>query len=119
MVFYWDMGKIEYKIFKDILYYFDEGDVMIFNNIKVFFVWLYGRKEKIGVKIEVFLLREFNNEVWFWDVLVDFVCKIRVGNKFYFSDENDNDVLVVEVVDNIIFCGWIICFIYDDSDENF
>lgn len=119
MVVYWDLGKIEYWMFKDIFEYFDEGDVMIFNNIKVFFVCLYGKKEKIGVDIEVFFLCEFNSEFCFWDVLVDFVCKIRVGNKFYFSDEYDNDVLVVEVVDNMIFCGRIICFIYDDSDENF
>ena len=71
------------KIFKDILHYFDEGDVMIFNNTKVFPARLYGRKEKTGAKIEVFLLRELNNEARLWDVLVDPARKIRIGNKLF------------------------------------
>ena len=84
-------GTIEHKVFKDILNIFDEGDVMVFNNTKVFPARLYGRKEKTGAKIEVFLLRELNNESRLWDVLVDPARKIRVGNKLYFSDDNDND----------------------------
>lgn len=119
MVIHRDTGKIEHKIFKDILGYFDEGDVMIFNNTKVFPARLYGRKEKTGAKIEVFLLRELNSEARLWDVLVDPARKIRVGNKLYFSDENDNDILVAEVVDNTTSRGRTIRFLYDGPDEEF
>ncbi|MFM8486881.1 MAG: S-adenosylmethionine:tRNA ribosyltransferase-isomerase, partial [Bacteroidota bacterium] len=81
-------GKIEHKVFKDILGYFSDGDVMIFNNTKVFPARLFGQKEKTGAKIEVFLLRELNHSARLWDVLVDPARKIRVGNKLYFEDEN-------------------------------
>jgi S-adenosylmethionine:tRNA ribosyltransferase-isomerase len=119
MVLHRDTGKIEHRIFKDVLDYFDEKDVMIFNNTKVFPARLYGRKEKTGAKIEVFLLRELNTEARLWDVLVDPARKIRVGNKLYFSDKNDNDILVAEVVDNTTSRGRTIRFLYDGSDEEF
>jgi S-adenosylmethionine:tRNA ribosyltransferase-isomerase len=89
-------GKIEHRLFKDVLDYFDDGDAMIFNNTKVFPARLYGNKEKTGAKIEVFLLRELNNSARLWDVLVDPARKIRVGNKLYFEDEKGNDILVAE-----------------------
>ena len=119
MVVHRDTGKIEHKVFKDILEYFDEGDVMIFNNTKVFPARLYGKKEKTGAKIEVFLLRELNNESRLWDVLVDPARKIRVGNKLYFSDDDNNEVLVAEVVDNTTSRGRTIRFLYDGTDEEF
>jgi len=119
MVIHRDTGKIEHKIFKDVLEYFDEGDSMIFNNTKVFPARLYGRKEKTGASIEVFLLRELNNEVRLWDVLVDPARKIRVGNKLYFSDKDDNDVLIAEVVDNTTSRGRTIRFLYEGTDEEF
>jgi len=119
MVLHRKTGKIEHKVFKDILEYFDEGDVMIFNNTKVFPARMYGRKEKTGAKIEVFLLRELNNDARLWDVLVDPARKIRVGNKLYFSDENDNDVLVAEVVDNTTSRGRTIRFLYDGPEKDF
>lgn len=119
MVLHRDTGKIEHRIFKDVLDYFDEKDVMIFNNTKVFPARLYGRKEKTGAKIEVFLLRELNTEARLWDVLVDPARKIRVGNKLYFSDKSDNDILVAEVVDNTTSRGRTIRFLYDGSDEDF
>lgn len=119
MVVHRDTGTIEHKVFKDIIYYFDEKDVMIFNNTKVFPARLYGRKEKTGAKIEVFLLRELNSESRLWDVLVDPARKIRVGNKLYFSDEQDNDILVAEVVDNTTSRGRTIRFLFDGSDEEF
>jgi len=86
-------GEIEHKVFKDVLEYFEEDDCMIFNNTKVFPARLYGKKEKTGANIEVFLLRELNREARLWDVLVDPARKIRVGNKLYFSDKEDNDIL--------------------------
>ena len=89
-------GEIQHKIFKDILNYFDDGDVMIFNDTKVFPARLYGNKEKTGARIEVFLLRELNVENKFWDVLVEPARKIRIGNKLYFGDD---DSMVAEVID--------------------
>jgi S-adenosylmethionine:tRNA ribosyltransferase-isomerase len=112
-------GKIEHKIFKEILSYFDDGDVMIFNNTKVFPARLYGQKEKTGAKIEVFLLRELNHDARLWDVLVDPARKIRVGNKLYFEDENGNDALVAEVVDNTTSRGRTIRFLFDGQEEDF
>lgn len=112
-------GKIEHRLFKDVLEYFDDGDAMIFNNTKVFPARLYGNKEKTGAKIEVFLLRELNNSARLWDVLVDPARKIRVGNKLYFEDEKGNDILVAEVVDNTTSRGRTIRFFYDGTDEQF
>ncbi len=119
MVIYRDSGKIEHRIFRDIIEYFDDGDVMILNNTKVFPARMYGKKEKTGAKIEVFLLRELNRDARLWDVLVDPARKIRVGNKLYFSDDNDNDVLVAEVVDNTTSRGRTIRFLYDGPEEEF
>ncbi len=109
-------GKIEHKIFKDVLGYFGEKDVMILNNTKVFPARLYGNKEKTGATIEVFLLRELNKELRLWDVLVDPARKIRVGNKLYFGDD---DLLVAEVVDNTTSRGRTIRFLFDGTDEEF
>ena len=103
-------GEIEHRVFRDILEYYDDGDAIIYNNTKVFPARLYGRKEKTGAKIEVFLLRELNKEARLWDVLVDPARKIRVGNKLYFKDEDDQDVLVAEVVDNTTSRGRTIRF---------
>ena len=119
MVVHRDSGKIEHKIFKDILNYFDEDDCMIFNNTKVFPARLYGTKEKTGAKIEVFLLRELNKEARLWDVIVDPARKIRVGNKLYFNDQDDNEVLIAEVVDNTTSRGRTIRFFYDGDDDEF
>jgi S-adenosylmethionine:tRNA ribosyltransferase-isomerase len=82
MVVHKDSGKIEHKVFKDLIDYFDENDTLIFNNTKVFPARLFGKKEKTGAQIEVFLLRELNKESKLWDVLVDPARKIRVGNNY-------------------------------------
>jgi S-adenosylmethionine:tRNA ribosyltransferase-isomerase len=109
-------GTIEHKLFKDVLEYFDEGDVMVLNNTKVFPARLYGNKEKTGARIEVFLLRELNAEQRLWDVLVDPARKIRIGNKLYFGDD---DSLVAEVIDNTTSRGRTLRFLYDGSYEEF
>lgn len=110
-------GTIESdKTFKDVLNYFDEGDVLIMNNTKVFPARLYGNKEKTGARIEVFLLRELNRESLLWDVLVDPARKIRIGNKLYFTDD---DSLVAEVIDNTTSRGRTIRFLFDGSYEEF
>lgn len=107
---------IEHKMFKDIIDYFDEGDVMILNNTKVFPARLYGNKEKTGARIEVFLLRELNQEQRLWDVLVDPARKIRIGNKLYFGDD---ETLVAEVIDNTTSRGRTLRFLYDGSYSDF
>ncbi len=112
-------GTIEHHIFKDVINFFDDGDIFILNNTKVFPARLYGQKEKTGARIEVFLLRELNHEMKLWDVLVDPARKIRVGNKLYFNDENGAEILVAEVVDNTTSRGRTIRFLYDGSDEEF
>ncbi|SEP95604.1 tRNA preQ1(34) S-adenosylmethionine ribosyltransferase-isomerase QueA [Flavobacterium urocaniciphilum] len=109
-------GEIEHKMFKDIIDYFDDGDVMVLNNTKVFPARLYGNKEKTGARIEVFLLRELNAEQRLWDVLVDPARKIRIGNKLYFGDD---DSLVAEVIDNTTSRGRTLRFLYDGSYEEF
>jgi S-adenosylmethionine:tRNA ribosyltransferase-isomerase len=109
-------GKISHKKFKDIVNYFNEGDVMVLNDTKVFPARMYGNKEKTGAKIEVFLLRELNKESRLWDVLVDPARKIRIGNKLYFG-ENDN--VVAEVIDNTTSRGRTLRFLFDGPYEEF
>ncbi|WP_400193033.1 tRNA preQ1(34) S-adenosylmethionine ribosyltransferase-isomerase QueA [Hymenobacter sp. B81] len=116
MVLHRDSGRIEHRTFKDIIEYFDEGDVLVVNDTKVFPARLYGNKEKTGAKIEVFLLRELNKELHLWDVLVDPARKIRVGNKLYFDDDG---IVVAEVIDNTTSRGRTIKFLFDGSDEDF
>jgi S-adenosylmethionine:tRNA ribosyltransferase-isomerase len=113
MVAHRDTGKIEHRLIKDILEYFDEGDVMVLNDTKVFPARLVGQKEKTGAQIEVFLLRELNAKQKLWDVLVEPARKIRVGNKLFFGD---ND-LVAEVVDNTTSRGRTIRFLHDGENE--
>ena len=115
MVIHKDSGEIEHKVFKDVVDYFDEGDMMVINDTKVFPARLYGNKEKTGAKIEVFLLRELNKDMNLWDVLVDPARKIRVGNKLYFGDGE----LVAEVIDNTTSRGRTIRFLFDGTDDEF
>jgi len=115
MVIHKATGEIEHRVFKDIIEYFNEGDIMVMNNTKVFPARLYGNKEKTGAKIEVFLLRELNAEARLWDVLVDPARKIRVGNKLYFGEGD----LVAEVIDNTTSRGRTIRFLFDGTDEEF
>ena len=109
-------GELQHKIFKDITEYFNENDVLVFNNTKVFPARLYGNKEKTGAEIEVFLLRELNKEQRLWDVLVDPARKIRIGNKLYFGED---DLLVAEVIDNTTSRGRTLRFLFDGTYEEF
>ncbi len=111
-----ESGLIEHKIFKDLIDYFDENDVMVFNNTKVFPARLYGNKEKTGARIEVFLLRELNREQRLWDVMVEPARKIRIGNKLYFGEK---DELVAEVIDNTTSRGRTLRFLYDGDYDSF
>lgn len=109
-------GEIEHRMFKDILEYFDEDDVFVFNDTKVFPARLYGNKEKTGARIEVFLLRELNEEFKLWDVLVDPARKIRIGNKLYFGEDES---MVAEVIDNTTSRGRTLRFLYDGPHDEF
>ena len=116
MVLHRNTGKIEHRMFKDVLDYFDDKDVFIFNDTKVFPARLYGNKEKTGARIEVFLLRELNEELRLWDVLVDPARKIRIGNKLYFGPD---DSMVAEVIDNTTSRGRTLRFLYDGPHDEF
>lgn len=116
MVVHRKTGEIEHLIFKDLINFFDEGDVMVLNDTLVFPARLYGNKEKTGARIEVFLLRELNAEHKLWDVLVEPARKIRIGNKLYFGDDES---MVAEVIDNTTSRGRTLRFLYDGSHEEF
>lgn len=116
MVVHKDSGKIEHKTFKDIINYFDEGDVFVFNDTKVFPARIHGFKEKTGAAIEVFLLRELDSKQRLWDVLVNPARKIRIGNKLFFGD---SETLVAEVIDNTTSRGRTLRFLFDGSYDEF
>ncbi len=116
MVVHRKTGEIEHREFKDVINYFDDGDVMVFNDTKVFPARLYGNKEKTGAKIEVFLLRELNPEHKLWDVLVEPARKIRIGNKLYFGEDES---MVAEVIDNTTSRGRTLRFLYDGPHDEF
>ena len=116
MVLHRDTQSIEHKLFKEVTQFFNEGDVMVLNNTKVFPARLIGNKEKTGAQIEVFLLRELNKEQRLWDVLVDPARKIRIGNKLYFGDD---ETLVAEVIDNTTSRGRTLRFLFDGTYEQF
>lgn len=109
-------GNIEHKIFKDVINYFQKGDTFVFNDTKIFPARLYGRKEKTGADIMVFLLRELNREQKLWDVIVDPARKIRIGNKLYFGEDES---MVAEVIDNTTSRGRTLRFLFDGSYEDF
>ncbi|MBO7548291.1 MAG: tRNA preQ1(34) S-adenosylmethionine ribosyltransferase-isomerase QueA [Bacteroidales bacterium] len=109
-------GEIEHRLFKDIIDYFGKGDTFVFNDTRVFPARLYGKKEKTGADIMVFLLRELNKEQRLWDVVVDPARKIRIGNKLYFGED---DSLVAEVIDNTTSRGRTLRFLFDGPYEEF
>ena len=116
MVLHKDSGEIEHRQFKDIIDYFGKGDRFVLNDTKVFPAKLFGKKEKTGADIMVFLLRELNREQRLWDVIVDPARKIRIGNKLYFGDD---DSMVAEVIDNTTSRGRTLRFLYDGPYDEF
>ena len=116
MVLHKDTGEIEHRQFKDIIEYFGKGDRFVLNDTKVFPAKLYGKKEKTGADIMVFLLRELNREQRLWDVIVDPARKIRIGNKLYFGEDES---MVAEVIDNTTSRGRTLRFLYDGPYDEF
>ncbi len=106
----------QYLDFRNIIDYFDEGDTFVFNDTKVFPARLYGTKEKTDAKIEVFLLRELNEDMRLWDVLVEPARKIRIGNKLFFDESG---TMVAEVIDNTTSRGRTLRFLYDCPHDEF
>ncbi len=109
-------GSPQFIEFRHLIEYFDEGDVFVFNDTKVFPARLYGTKEKTDAKIEVFLLRELNESLRLWDVLVEPARKIRIGNKLFFDDSG---TMVAEVIDNTTSRGRTLRFLYDCPHDKF
>ncbi len=109
-------GEIEHKQVTDTAQYFDDGDLFVFNDTKVFPARLYAKKEKTNAVIEVFLLRELNHEYRYWDVLVDPARKIRIGNKLTFDKD---PAIVAEVIDNTTSRGRTFRFLTDYTEEEF
>ena len=116
MVVHKKTGEIEHRVFRDIIDYFDDGDVFVFNDTKVFPARLYGQKEKTNARIEVFLLRELNETLRLWDVLVDPARKIRIGNKLFFGPDQS---IVAEVIDNTTSRGRTLRFLVDGPHDEF
>ncbi len=116
MVLHKDSGEIEHRQFKDIIDYFGKGDRFVLNDTKVFPAKLFGKKEKTGADIMVFLLRELNREQRLWDVIVDPARKIRIGNKLYFGEDES---MVAEVIDNTTSRGRTLRFLYDGPYDEF
>ncbi len=116
LVLHKNTGEIEHKHFKDIIDYFGKGDRFVLNDTKVFPAKLFGKKEKTGADIMVFLLRELAKEQRLWDVIVDPARKIRIGNKLYFGDDES---MVAEVIDNTTSRGRTLRFLYDGPYEEF
>ncbi len=116
MVVHRDTGQIEHRLFKDIVDYFDAGDVLVLNNTKVFPARLLGTKEKTGAQIEIFLLRELDAQTRLWDVLVEPARKIRIGNKLFFGEDGE---MVAEVIDNTTSRGRTIRFLSDEPYEEY
>jgi len=111
-----ETGELKHRIFKDITEYFSEHDVIVFNNTKVFPARLYGNKGNTGAEIEMFLLRELNQEQRLWDVLVFPARKIRIGNKLFFGEDG---LLMAEVIDNTTSRGRTVRFLNNGTYEEF
>lgn len=116
LVLHTKSGNIEHKMMNDLASYFEEGDLLIANDTKVFPARLYAKKEKTLANIEVFLLRELQQENRYWDVLVDPARKIRIGNKLFFDEDA---TIIAEVIDNTTSRGRTLRFLTDYEGEEF
>ncbi len=117
LVYHTQSKKIEHKKFSDFKDYFQEGDVLVRNDTKVFPAKLIAEKEKTGAKIHVTLLRELNKEQKLWDILVDPARKIRIGNKLYINKDDVN--LEAEVIDNTTSRGRTLRFLFAGEYEDY
>ena len=99
-------GEIQHKIFSDIIHLFNKGDVLVLNNTKVFPARLYATKDKSDAKVEVFLLRELENDLW--EAMVKPARKVRIGNKLIFDKK-----ISCDVIDNTVSGGRVLRFEYN------
>ena len=109
MVVHKDSGKIEHKKFKDVTDFFNKGDVLVLNNTQVFSARLFANKDKSDAKVEVFLLRELENDLW--EAMVKPARKVRIGNKLIF-----NENISCDVIDNTVSGGRVLRFEYNEEN---
>ncbi len=103
-------GEIEHRIFRDIVDYFNEGDVLVVNNSKVIPARLIGKKSDSGIDIEVFLLK--SKELDTWEVLTYPGRRTKVGTTIIFGDGK----LKAHVIDVVEDGNRIVKFEYDKTN---
>ena len=94
---------IEHRQFKDVVDYFNKGDVLVMNNTRVYPARLYANKDKSEARVEVFLLRELADDLW--EAMVKPARKVRIGNKLWFSKK-----ISCDVIDNTVSGGRVLRF---------
>lgn len=111
MVLHKNTGRIEHKIFRDIIDYLNPGDCLVINDTKVIPARLMGIKEDTGAAIEVLLLKRNADDVW--ECLVKPGKKARTGARIVFGE----GLLVGEIVDVIEDGNRMIKFHYEGIFE--
>ncbi len=89
-------GAVEHRIFKDIVEYLHEDDVLVLNKTKVLPARIFGVKEGGSAKIEVLLLKRDEALANTWEVLIHPGKRAKVGTVINFGEGK----LMGEVVDN-------------------
>jgi len=109
MVLHRDTKTIEFRRFYNIVDYLKKNDLIILNKTKVFPARLFAVKDRTDARVEVFLLRELENNLW--EVLVRPARKVRIGNKLHFTNS-----VYCDVIDNTVSGGRVVRFEYDTDD---
>jgi len=109
MVLHKDTGEIEHRTFYNILDYMDKDDCLILNETKVFPARVQAIKEKTNAKVELFLLRELESNMW--EVLVKPARKVRIGNKLSITKD-----VTCDVIDNTVSGGRVVRFSCNGDD---
>ena len=86
-------GRVEHRVFTDIVEYLKPGDCLVRNNTKVIPARLYGTRVDTGATIELLLLKRMENDVW--ETLVKPGKKARQGAVISFGD----GILTGEIID--------------------
>lgn len=111
MVIHRKTGLIEDRIFREIPEYIGKNDCIVLNETRVFPARIMARKEKTNAKVEVFLLRELENNLW--EVLVKPARKVRIGNRLVI------DNVFCDVIDNTVSGGRVVRFDYNGDFHQF
>lgn len=95
--------SITHKHFYDIVDYLNPGDLMVINETMVYPARVIATKDRSTAEVEVFLLRELENNLW--EVMVKPARKVRIGNKLVIGDNVQCDV-----IDNTVSGGRVVRF---------